>query len=33
MSDLGGDFGSKIDFDVLYLTNSPNASPLIVQSS
>jgi hypothetical protein len=25
--------GGKIDFDVLHFTNSPNASPLIVQSS
>jgi hypothetical protein len=33
MSDLTGDFGGKIDFDVLHFTNSPNASPLIVRSS
>jgi hypothetical protein len=33
MSGLTGDFGGKIDFDVLHFTNSPNASPLIVQSS
>jgi hypothetical protein len=33
MSDLTRDFDGKIDFDVLYFTNSPNASPLIVRSS
>jgi hypothetical protein len=33
MSDLIGDFGGKIDFDVLHFTNSPNAPPLIVWSS
>jgi hypothetical protein len=33
MSDLTGDFGGKIDFNVLHFTNSPNASPLIVRSS
>jgi hypothetical protein len=27
MSDLTGDFGGKIDFNVLHFTNSPNASP------
>jgi hypothetical protein len=32
MSGLIGDFGGKIDFDVLHFTNSPNASPLIVRS-
>jgi hypothetical protein len=26
-------FGGRIDFDVLHFTNSPNESPLIVQSS
>jgi hypothetical protein len=33
MSGLTGDFGGKIDFDVLHFTNSPDASSLIVQSS
>jgi hypothetical protein len=33
MFSLTGDFGGKIDFDVLHLTNSPNASSLIGQSS
>jgi hypothetical protein len=33
MSCLTDDFGGKIDFDILHFTNSPNASPLIVQSS
>jgi hypothetical protein len=33
MSGLIGDFGGRIDFDVLYFTNSPNVSPLIVRSS
>jgi hypothetical protein len=33
MSGLIGDFGGKIDFDVLHFTNSPNASPFIVHSS
>jgi hypothetical protein len=33
MSDLTGDFGGKIDFNVLHFTNSPNASSLIVRSS
>jgi hypothetical protein len=33
MSSLTGDFGGKIDFDVLNFTNSPNASPLILRSS
>jgi hypothetical protein len=33
MSGLTGDFCGKIDFDDLHLTNSPNASPLIVRSS
>jgi hypothetical protein len=33
MSSLIGDFGGKIDFDVLHFTNSPNVSPLIVRSS
>jgi hypothetical protein len=32
MSGLTEDFGGKTDFDVLYFTNSPNASPLIVRS-
>jgi hypothetical protein len=27
MSGLTGDFGGKIDFDVLNFTNSPNAPP------
>jgi hypothetical protein len=33
MSDLIGDFGGKIDFDVLHFNNLPNAFPLIVRSS
>jgi hypothetical protein len=33
MSGLIGDFGGKIDFDVLHFTNSPNTSSLIVRSS
>jgi hypothetical protein len=33
MSGMTRDFGAKIDFDVLHFTNSPNAPPLIVQSS
>jgi hypothetical protein len=33
MSDLIGDFGGMIDFDVLHFTNSTNASLLIVWSS
>jgi hypothetical protein len=33
MTGLVGDFGGKIEFNVLHFTNSPNASPLIVQSS
>jgi hypothetical protein len=33
MSGLIGDFAGKVDFDDLHFTNSPNASPLIVQSS
>jgi hypothetical protein len=33
MFDMTGDFGGKIDFDILHFTNSPNVSPLIVQSS
>jgi hypothetical protein len=33
MTDMTGDFGGKIDFNVLHFTNSLNASPLIVQSS
>jgi hypothetical protein len=32
MSRLAGDFGGKIDFDVLHFTNSPDVSPLIVRS-
>jgi hypothetical protein len=32
MSGLIGNFGGKIHFDVWQFTNSPNASPLIVQS-
>jgi hypothetical protein len=30
MSGMIGDFGGKIDFDVLHFTNSTNASLLIV---
>jgi hypothetical protein len=33
ISSLIGDFGGKIDFNVLHFTNSPSASPLIVQRS
>jgi hypothetical protein len=33
MSDFSGFFGLWIDFDNLHFTDSPNASPLIVQSS
>jgi hypothetical protein len=33
MSSLRGDFGGKVDFDVLHFTNSSNASSLIVRSS
>jgi hypothetical protein len=33
MSGLTGDFGGRVDFDILHFTNSPNVSPLIVQSS
>jgi hypothetical protein len=33
MSGLTRDFSGKIDFNDLHFTNSPNASPLIVQSS
>jgi hypothetical protein len=33
MSDISENFGWKIVFDVLYFTNSPNASLLIVRSS
>jgi hypothetical protein len=33
MSDLTGDFDGRVDFDILYFTNSPNLSPLIVWSS
>jgi hypothetical protein len=32
MSGLMGDFGGKIDFDILYFTNSSNAFLLIVRS-
>jgi hypothetical protein len=32
MSDLTGDFGGKIDFDVLHFINSLNVSSLIVRS-
>jgi hypothetical protein len=30
MSSLTGVFGGRVDFDVLYFTNSRNVSPLIV---
>jgi hypothetical protein len=33
MSGLIGDFAVMVEFDDLHFTNSPNASPLIVQSS
>jgi hypothetical protein len=33
MFGLIGDFGGKIDFDILHFTNSPNVSLLIVRSS
>jgi hypothetical protein len=33
MSGLTENFGDKVVFDVLHFTNSPNVSPLIVQSS
>jgi hypothetical protein len=33
MSSFSRIFGLEIDFDDLYFTISPNASPLIVQSS
>jgi hypothetical protein len=33
MSGLIGVFSGMVDFDVLYFTNSPNVSPLIVRSS
>jgi hypothetical protein len=33
MSALTKDFGGKVVFNVLHVTNSPNASPMIVRSS
>jgi hypothetical protein len=33
MSDLTEDFDGKVVFDVLHITNSPNACPLIVRNS
>jgi hypothetical protein len=33
MSIFSGTFGSWIDFDDLHFTDSPNESPLILQSS
>jgi hypothetical protein len=33
MSELSGKLDWKVVFDDLHFTNSPNASPLIVQSS
>jgi hypothetical protein len=32
ISGLTGDFGGRVDFDVLHFTNSPNVSPLIERS-